>query len=100
MADPMYDSGGNPASHGEPATQPDVDLAAAVTARMPPGSAEFAPWTTPSLQARLIARGLRRRHAGPPAAVARPAACLAEFRRTDAGGRRLPGRCRQRPACA
>lgn len=56
----MYDSGGNPASHGEPATQPDVDPAAAVTTRMPPGSTEFAPWTTPSLQARLIARGLRR----------------------------------------
>lgn len=56
----MYDSGGDPATHGEPATRQDIDLAATVSARMPPGSAEFAPWTTPSLQARLIARGLRR----------------------------------------
>lgn len=40
--------------------QSDADLAATVSTRMPPGSAEFAPWTTPSLQARLIARSLRR----------------------------------------
>jgi monoterpene epsilon-lactone hydrolase len=60
MTDPMYDSGGDPATHGEPATRQDADPAAAVSARMPPGAAEFAPWTTPSLQARLIARGLRR----------------------------------------
>ena len=60
MTDPMYDSGSSPASHGVPAMQPDRDPAAAVSTPMPPGSAEFAPWTTPSLQARLIARGLRR----------------------------------------
>lgn len=60
MTDPMYDSGSSPASRGDPATPPDRYPAAAVSTPMPPGSAEFAPWTTPSLQARLIARGLRR----------------------------------------
>ncbi|MBS4045749.1 MAG: alpha/beta hydrolase [Alphaproteobacteria bacterium] len=60
MTDPMYDSGGDPASHPAAGLQDDVTPAAGISARMPPGSAEFAPWTTPSLQARLIARGLRR----------------------------------------
>ena len=60
MTDPMYDSDGSPASRGAPAMPPDRDPAAAVSAPMPPGLAEFAPWTMPSLQARLIARGLCR----------------------------------------
>lgn len=60
MTDPMYDSGRSPASHPATGLQDDVTPAAGISARMPPGSAEFAPWTTPSLQARLIARGLRR----------------------------------------
>jgi acetyl esterase/lipase len=60
MADPMYDSDGTPASRGAPLLHAEIDPAAAVSAQMPPGSDEFAPWTTPSLQARLIARGLRR----------------------------------------
>jgi monoterpene epsilon-lactone hydrolase len=59
MTDPMYDSGGDPASRPAIDLQDDVTPAAGISARMPPGSAEFAPWTTPSLQARLIARGLR-----------------------------------------
>ncbi|MCW0234464.1 MAG: alpha/beta hydrolase [Ferrovibrio sp.] len=57
MTDPMYDSGGTPASHR---TEDGPHGDAGHTDPLPPGNAEFAPWTTPSLQSRLIARGLRR----------------------------------------
>ncbi|WP_341909477.1 alpha/beta hydrolase [Ferrovibrio terrae] len=57
MTDPMYDSGGSRASHR---TKDEPRGDAGYTDPLPPGNAEFAPWVAPSLQARLIARGLRR----------------------------------------
>jgi acetyl esterase/lipase len=60
MTDPMYDSGSSRASRRTPGLADDVDLVTPIPPRMPQGNDEFAPWITPSLQARLIARGLRR----------------------------------------
>lgn len=56
----MYDSDGTPATRRTVESQDDVADITAIPPQMPPGKGEFAPWTMPSLQARLIARGLRR----------------------------------------